>query len=264
MDPRPFYRAMGLGLMALSILFPVYAWADMVRTADGAHEEVIASPLERLRDQALKPVVQLNRNCSATVIHSDRDEVSGKVRTLILTAKHCVEGETSRIQTIYVPVSDDRNRVVTEGAWKARVLGMFWKHDLALLELLDTATLFPHVAKMAAKDATFVEGEPIVAVGYAAGMMRVMTEGFFAGREFKNFPDPNVDVEYFRTTPNVIGGHSGGPMYRITPDGSYEMIAVVSWGLRGDGWVGGQVPIDAIREYADMVIRPPTTAGAAR
>jgi S1-C subfamily serine protease len=246
MDPRPFYRAMGLGLMAISIVFPFYA---------------LAADLTKLRDQALAPVVQLNRTCSATVIHSDRDETSGEVTTLVLTAKHCVDGETNRLHTIYIPIYDKANRLVREDAWKVKVHGTFYKHDLALLRVVDTATLFPVVAKLAAKDVALVEGEPTTVVGYPYGFGRTKTAGEFGNRESIPFPDRSKDTEYFRATPGVAGGNSGGALFHETASGDFELIGVTSAGF-DVGHINYFVPIDAIREYVDMVTKPVTTTAA--
>jgi S1-C subfamily serine protease len=281
MDPRPFYRAMGLGLMAISVLFPVYALAAdgdattqvprepvppsiaaeraTVRTEDGAHEEVIPAPLARLRDQALAPVVQLNRNCSATVIHSDRDEISGKVTTYALTAKHCVDSVTGVTSIVYMPVYDKTMRLVREEAVRVKVHGVFWKHDLALLRFVDTGTVFPHVARIAAADVALVEGEPTVAVGYPFGMARTKTAGELGPRE--DIKMDGKELEYIRSTPGVAGGNSGGALFRITEAGDYELIGVTSLGA-AVGHINAFVPVDVVHEYVDGVLNPPVTTSA--
>jgi S1-C subfamily serine protease len=246
MDPRPFYRAMGLGLMAMSIVFPFYA---------------LAADLTKLRDQALAPVVQLNRNCSATVIHSDRDEVSGKVTTFALTAKHCVDKVAGVTSIIYVPVYNKALRLVREEALRVKGHGVFWKHDLALLRFVDTDTVFPHIARLAAADAALAEGEPTVAVGYPFGMARTKTAGELGPRD--EIAMDGKELEYIRSTPGVAGGNSGGALFRITEAGDYELIGVTSLGA-AVGHINAFVPIDVIREYVDGVLNPPKTASAAR
>jgi S1-C subfamily serine protease len=237
MDQRPFYRAMGLSLMLLSIALPAYALADVLPAIKAAVE----------------PTVQVNRDCTGTVVLSAADN-KGVVESYILTARHCVDGQTAKVHTVYVANYDD-GRIVSEVAYKARA-STCYGHALALLKLIDTKTVLPSVAKIAARDVGLFEGEPVTVIGHPAGLRRTVVTGQFGGRDSVEFPARGTATEYFRASPIISGGNSGGPLFHQAPDGSYELIGVVSAGIPGTA-VSLFVPIDAVRDYLDSALLPP-------
>lgn len=207
--------------------------------------------LRKIAAQMLAPVVQLNRNCSASIIYSNRDEKSGKVETLVLTAKHCVDAD-GLIQTVHVPVYES-NRLVREGAYKAVVVGKDWRSDLALLKLQDTTTYFAEVARLAPEDVELIEGEDVWSVGYSRGEIRTITEGLFGARTSIPFPVSTKDTEYFRATAQIAGGNSGGLLFHKTDAGDYELIGVTSAGMQGSDFMAYYTAVNAIREYLKTI-----------
>ena len=203
------------------------------------------------------PVVQLNGNCSGPVIKSDIDPKTFETQTLILTAKHCVKGVEQRTQMIAVPVYAN-NRIVSEYIYRGKVKAMSIKYDLALIELVDTTVLLP-AAKLAPADAKPFEGEDVWTVGYPAGLTRTITTGTFGGRQDMNYPNQSVDLEYFRATPTIFGGNSGGTLSHVAPDGGFEVIGITSAGLTAANFVNFYVPIDQIQTFLNeqkVLFRP--------
>lgn len=200
--------------------------------------------LTRMHDQMFSVSAQLNGNCSATLVWSDRDDKTGDVTTLLLTAKHCIKHK-DREQTVDLP-SYQSNRIVKRDSYVATVKAQHFKHDLALIELKDTQTFFDKVAKIAPADAELTFGEPMYVVGYPAGYRIAVTDGRFGGYETHNWPKDGT--EYIRATPNVVGGNSGGGVYRVV-DGNYELTAVVTGVFSGMWHMGLHTPIDAIHEF---------------
>lgn len=239
------YRVTVVGLAILFALAIVTLFA-------GASK---AENLQRLRDQVLSMTAQLDENCSATLVSSERDEKSGEVETLFLTAKHCVRDD-DRDMVIDLPIYQN-SRVVKKDRYIAIKKNTYYKGDLALVELKDKQTFFENVAKVAPKDGVPSMGAHVWTVGYPFGLQLTITEGMFGARETFNFPKPGT--EYFRATPDVVGGNSGGAMYRINAKGDYELIGVTSAGHRTYSFLALYVPLDMIRDY--LRIYAPSAVG---
>lgn len=115
--------------------------------------------VDKMQRQMFGVTVQVDANCSGTLVYSNRDQVTGEVETLVLTAKHCV-GDVDREYRINIPVYHD-NRVVKVDSYVARVKGQWWKGDLALFELKDKQTYFANVAKIAPLDGKLRMGDSV-------------------------------------------------------------------------------------------------------
>lgn len=188
--------------------------------------------------------VQIDKDCSGTLIHSDRDKKSGDVSTFVLTAKHCVEasGKEYRVE---VPVYQ-QNRVVKVESYVATVKGRDWRSDIALLELKDKGTWFETVAAIGAPKAALAMGEPVWTVGYPEGRALTVVPGMFTSAEVIDFP--KAGSEYYRATPNVVGGNSGGGLFRME-DGKYRLIGVTSAVSNRSSWIAYYVTREDILAY---------------
>jgi S1-C subfamily serine protease len=238
-----------------------FAYALLVSISALSVVPALALDTNKLADVA-KASIQLNENCSGQIVFSDRDKDTGDVKTLILTAAHCVDDRMDRISDVDVPVYDEDNRLVKLERYKADVNGKYYKADLALLELKDKDTLFKNVVKLAPEDVSISFGSDVVTIGYTFGQSITATPGVFGQRESIEFPSKTKSTEYFRATPSIAGGNSGGGLYRILPDGTMELIGVAS-AVAGDqpSTVGYYTPVDAIREYL-KVAEPKAIADA--
>lgn len=219
--------------------------------------------LAKMREQMFDPVVQLERNCSGTVFYSGPTKPADdgdKTVTLILTAKHCI---ADVIGTFVVNVPVYRGgRVVKEEAYRAKVRGSSYASDLAVLELIDDVTVFAPLVTLAAADATPVEGEDVWTVGYSAGMTRTVTAGLFGSRDWFEFE--GKEREYFRATPQIAGGNSGGTLFRRNEAGGYEQIGVTVLVMPASDFIGWYVPIDQIRDYLETAAPEFVQDGPAR
>ena len=202
--------------------------------------------LEKLQKQVLANTVQLNGSCSGTVISSKKDKLTGEVETRILTAKHCVENRDKRDMIIDVPVYQ-KNRVVKKEQYIARVKGKYHAADLAIIVLKDHETIFPSVSKIAPVDVLPRMGEQVWTVGYPLGLQLTVTPGLFGSLETLNYPSDGV--EYFRASPDVVGGNSGGAMYHRNDAGDYELIGVTTAAHQLYTFVAFYTPIEVIHEY---------------
>jgi S1-C subfamily serine protease len=202
-----------------------------------ASTAVGATDLTKLNDQALAPVWQLNRTCSSSVIYSHRDQKTGKVETLILTAKHCIEGAEGTGHTVYQQAYQ-ANRLVSEVAYKAKVKAKDYASDLALLVLVDEQTLIEKTVKLAAGDLAYIQGEDAVAVGYSKGLSRTATAGMLGPMESVPFPVAGKDSEYLRASPQIAGGNSGGALFHINAAGDYEQLAVATAVIPASDFMG--------------------------
>lgn len=204
-------------------------------------------------DDILLATPQLNKNCSAQVIKSDRDAKSGKVETIILTAKHCVRGKDKSEQILEFPVYD-KTKLVAKKEYIGMVKGQHFGSDLAIIELKDQNTLFEHVVKLAPSDLDAKIGDPVVTVGYPLGLSLTVTNGSFGSTEVIDWPTPAT--EYYRASPMIAGGNSGGGMYIIDKDGNY-LLAGVATGVASPiamGFVGFYTPSFKIQEYLKVAV----------
>lgn len=205
----------------------------------------------KLQDQVLSHTAQLNENCSATLIWSDRDKESGDVTTIFLTAKHCVSGAGERNMVVDMPVYQD-NRVVKKDRYIARLRGQYYKSDLALVELKDKKTYFGSVARIAPPGGVPEMGDQVWTVGYPLGLQLTVTAGLFGSRETLDSFKPGD--EFFRATPDVVGGNSGGAMYRMNPAGDYELIGVTAAAHQMYSFLAFYTPIDQIHDYLKVAL----------
>ena len=110
--------------LAALVFAAVFSAFGIAHAADKAE-------LAKLQKEVLGVTVQLNGNCSGTVIYSNRDKVSGDVTTLILSAGHCAIDKDSD-QRIEFPVYQD-NEIVKKDAYVGKVFGVYFIADLSLL-----------------------------------------------------------------------------------------------------------------------------------
>lgn len=218
-----------------------------------AHSIVFAASgdeLDKMQAQMFSPTVQLNGNCSGTVVWSKRDEKSGEVATYVLTAKHCVSNK-DKDQEVDVPIYHD-NLLVKKERYIARVHGTFFGADIGLFRLKDKQTLFQNVAKLAPAQPSVRMGEDVWTVGYPLGWSLTVTEGLFGVIEVVDFDKPGQ--EYYRATPDITGGNSGGGLYRKNGAGDYELIGITTAGARGLPFIALYTPVGKVHEYLKVAL----------
>ncbi|MBA3776755.1 MAG: trypsin-like peptidase domain-containing protein [Betaproteobacteria bacterium] len=225
------------------------------------------SELKRIHAEMLAPVVQLEHNCSGSVIHSAPDNM-GRVETFILTAKHCVADVGAHQLTVNIPGFDADSRLVREIAYKATVIARYDAHDLALLKLADTETVLTDVVSLAPADLKMQRGEDTWAVGYPVGLVQTLTVGIFTSRNTIPWGPEGVtrDFEYFRATADVAPGNSGGALFRQADDGRYEQIGVLTGTAKAGNHLALWVPIDVVHEFLARAVpqvgRPAVTVAS--
>jgi S1-C subfamily serine protease len=235
LDPR-YWLLLLIGIVFIGLSFG-YAYAG---------EKAVN---EKMQKEMFSPTAQLNANCSATLISSTRDEKSGDVTTVFLTAKHCVAGQKSDM-VIDLPVYQ-KNRVVKKESYVARVRGEYHAGDLALVELKDKDTLLGPVARIAPEDTELFMGEDVWTLGYPLAWTLTISQGLFGGFETSDFAAPGA--EYFRATPDIAGGNSGGALYHRGLV-NYEIIGVTTARARSDSFVGLYTPLEVIHAYLKVAL----------
>jgi S1-C subfamily serine protease len=228
-----------------------YMLAALLLVATPFHS--FAMDLTNIQKEVISPSVQLNNNCSATAVYSERAKESGKVLTLFLTAKHCLANSVDRIHEVSQPVYSDDNRIIEKRTLKVKVRGVSYKYDIAVLEAVNDRDIFAPVATLGDASTKVAMGTPVVVAGYPAGLVLTLTEGVFGSRESIPFPSASKDSEYFRATPNIMGGNSGGGLYAQI-NGTYRYIGIASAGLGQITHVGYYTPIDQIQEYLKVML----------
>lgn len=208
--------------------------------------------LDKQQRQMFGVSVQIDKSCSGTIVYSsaDYEKSEGKVRTIILTAKHCID-DAARDYRVNIPVYH-KNRIVKEDSYVARVFGQYANADLALIILKDDFTVFPVVAKVSPKDPELFMGESVWTVGYPLGLPLTVTPGAFGSLETLDYP--TAGIEYIRATPNIAPGNSGGALYHLDQDGNYALIGVTTAGFRGFSWINVYTPINTISEYLRVAL----------
>lgn len=195
-----------------NILFGVITSAFLLSGANAAD----------LGKEAIQPSAKLTSgagSCSGTLIYSDRDKVTGEVKSVLLTAKHCVDGGENLQMKMEFPVFQGHN-TVGEKTFYGTVLGKSYKSDLALIELNDKQTFFEQVAKVAPADYKANIGDPVVIVGNPLGLHISVSQGTWSGNQ-KLFNLPSL----LHINGNIIGGNSGGAAFK-EDDGVYKVVGV--------------------------------------
>jgi len=177
-------------------------------------------------DQAVEPVVQLNRNCSGVVV-----KVGDPNITYIVTAQHCVDGEESGFVTIDVK---DRAKVVKTTQYVFDIVRQSKNDDLAVIKLREEALRLAS-ANIATEDP--VEGEKVWTIGYPLGLTRTITDGYYGGysdlpknmRGMPNTPFGNGNPKY-RATPPIFGGNSGGGLFKKVGD-DFQLVGISDAGF---------------------------------
>lgn len=224
--------------------------------------------LPKMNEQMFVPSVQLGNSstdgfCSGTLISSERDQVSGDVETFILTAKHCVTdhkdgGDISVIIHNY----NTENREINAVDHKAIVYGKSYKSDLALLKLKDKDTFFKTTAKIAPKDTKLVFGQDVWVVGYPLGLSQTLTSGVLGRVEtVEPFSTYSQSRQFYRSTPDIAPGNSGGAMFQKNAKGDYEIIGVATGTIRGFTYINFYSPIEEINEYLSVALQKKSLAG---
>lgn len=210
---------------------------------------VYAADYDKMQKEMFSPTAQLNENCSATLIHSSRDAKSGDVTSIFLTAKHCVTGKKSDM-SVDLPVYQ-KNRIVKKERYIARVRGEYYAGDLALVELKDKQTLLEPIAKIAPEGTELFMGEDVWTLGYPLAWTLTVSKGLFGGLETSDFASPGL--EYFRATPDIAGGNSGGALYH-NGGSRYELIGVTTARARSDSFIGLYTPLEVIHAYLKVAL----------
>lgn len=215
----------------------------------------IASPAgavsKNFTEQMINTSFQLNYNCSATVIKSEKDEKTKKVETKLLTASHCVtKGKPGKLNA---SVFDDKWKVIEERnvIYDVEKSGSFGTIDLAVIKLRDTTNLYPVVG---VADKIRVEmGDEVWAVGFPLGAAKTITNGLFGG--YQPLPLGAIDPTtiYLRSTPDLAPGNSGGGLFQFNESTlNYELIGVTSAGVPTINHVGLYVPLSDIRKFIGL------------
>lgn len=188
-----------------------------------------------LKAQALAPVVKINQSCSGTIISSDTDK-DGKVKTQILTAKHCIKGKSGQLN---IETTERGKPIKDVNVWYDNDREDY-KTDLAVVTLRDTETVYP-VATIAAEELVEL-GDDVVVVGYPRAMIKTVTRGMFSGYQMVN------DATLYRATPAVTYGNSGGALFQKNGD-SFELIGVTSMKYQDSEFMNLFVPLKEIQEF---------------
>lgn len=201
----------------------------------------------------LAATAQLNKNCSAQVIKSDRDEKTGKVETLLLTAKHCVSRNEKSEQIVEFPVYD-KTKLIAKREYLGTVKGVHYNSDLALIELKDHNTLFTDTVDLAPSEISNTIGDPVITVGYPLGLSLTVTNGAFGSTEVMDWPAPGT--EFYRASPMIAGGNSGGGLYTIDKAGNYTLAGIATGVASpiGMGHIGLYTPSYKIQEYLKVAV----------
>lgn len=195
--------------------------------------------------QAVDPVVQIDKDCSA-VVFEQRDDT-----TYLITALHCKNGKSGFVNSEV----KDRQKVISNTNIVYDVLRVNPKQDLMTIKT--RSRLNVNVALVAHTDP--LEGTKAWAVGYPLARTRTITEGFTGQMESLD-ADLSPDDEFgneralLRATAPITGGNSGGALF-VLNNGNYELVGITDAGFRNFPEGAFFVPQDAINEIIDLTLK---------
>lgn len=233
---------------------------------------VKANAAEKGVKEALDTVVQLNESCSGVIVESQlydtvenkpfKDIVEEKekegiskqellvlenynveFRTKILTAKHCITKDYGFVNML---TARDDGIVISENRLWYDVDKKSDKYDLALITLREDKYYNP--AEIAKK--TLVDlGDDVIVIGFPFISSKIVSEGLFNGMVVLPNERGSDKVEsYYRSTPPIAPGNSGGGLFQPTENG-YELIGISSKVYPGYGHTGYFVPLKDIKDF---------------
>lgn len=168
--------------------------------------------METLQEHVYKTNINLNGNCSGTVI--DVEE------RLILTAHHCVSRSISdkgnKPVTINIDVLNEKGSKEFSMEAKANIKIFDETSDLAIVQVSVDSMPFFTEATIAAKAPKL--GEDVWVVGNPLGIRHSVTKGIVSA--------PYKGTPFIQTDAVINGGNSGGGVY----DSKGELVGVVSHG----------------------------------
>jgi S1-C subfamily serine protease len=249
-------------LHMLNNLFSKYLWVGLFTlfiTLAVTTQVANAQSIEQLNKELFSTAVQIGDFCSGNIIHSERDKISGEVETIILTAKHCLINKSRT--TVNIIEYDKNLRKIKTNVYEATNFGMSYKSDLALLKLKDTNTVFLNVARIAPADIELTFGQTTFIASYPKGLSLTYTVGSLGFVEIMDgFSSASISREFYRSSPDVKGGSSGGGLFVLNGD-KLELIGVTTGGWNDSTFMNYFTPIDEIRDYWDIAKRALKTTG---
>lgn len=188
-----------------------------------------------LKTQAIEPVVKINQSCSGTIISSDKD-ADGKVKTQILTVKHCIKGKEGQFN---IEVTERGKPIKDVNVWYDNDREDY-KTDLAVITLRDTETVYP--VAIIANDELVELGDEVFVVGFPKALIKTVTRGLFSGyQELKG-------TTLYRATAPLTFGNSGGALFQKNGD-DFELIGVTSMKYGDSEFMNMFVPLKEIQEF---------------
>lgn len=183
----------------------------------------------RLYQEVLLPSVQIDKNCSGTIINVSKHE-NGTQSFDVLTAKHCMKNKTEvgGEVTINVPVIVDNNHLGYAG-----VLGYVTRHasgDMTIISVLNTRLSFdlkPAEVVSSTDISQLYYGMDTVCLSYGAARGPILTKGQLGFLEYLE----NFGVIQRNSCP-TIKGSSGSALFVDLPndDRGYILIGTLTGG----------------------------------
>lgn len=195
--------------------------------------------------QAVDPVVQIDKDCSAVAFEQGEDA------TYLVTALHC-KNSTSGVVNLEVK---NRQKVISATDIVYDVLRTDPKQDLMTIKT--RTRLNVNTVVIAHTDP--LEGQKAWAVGYPLGRTRTIVDGYTGQWESVD-ADLNFDDAFgnnralLRATPPITGGNSGGALF-VKNGSNYELVGISDAGATNFGEAAFFVPQDAIREIVDLTLK---------
>jgi len=213
---------------------------------------ISASTIDEVMDASYKIYKDNVPICSGTIVNTPK---TGE--QLLVTSAHCLVDldklkEQSLVEQIHELEKTDLTikKVFYNEKMEPTIERVYYlKHfnymispeiDMALLSLKDPTIKLPAVDVATDEELKDLKiGDGVATAGFPLGFDFTVTFGHFSGK-VRSSRDPINTVVYRYTAPSTYG-NSGGGLYRVTNDGEYKLIGVVSHVL--DGTVGKGIPM---------------------
>lgn len=195
---------------------------------------------DQLVTQAIRPVLQLERNCSAVVIDIAAKYPEFKDRTYLVTANHCVV-EDAKSDQLEFNGKDKSGRLTIDEKNKDQILSTTqYIYDVVIRDTKnDTAMIRLRKDGLALKGAMIAErdptlGENVWTTGYSLGIPNpTTTDGHWGGFISMDISDEggredvvvSNGVPKYTASPAIVGGNSGGGMF-LRDDGNYKLVGI--------------------------------------
>jgi S1-C subfamily serine protease len=247
-----------LGILLLWVAQPV--WVPWLKSGSGAAPRPVVARGDIAQDE--QTTIDIFEKNSPSVVYITTVERVLSLWTRDVreipqgTGTGFVWDESGRIVTNYHVVEGHNSakvRLVDQRVFDARVVGVSPEHDLAVLQLQDTADMPPPVQIGSSSDLRV--GQKVLAIGNPFGLDHTLTSGIISALQRSLDGEDGASMDGLIQTDAAINpGNSGGPL--LDSAGRLIGVNVAIYSPSGaSAGIGFAIPVDVVNRVVPRLVK---------